>query len=63
MYKVYRDPEGIQCLEQSNLTIITNKTAISCENDEAYKRTIEGLNKQIKALHHELKMDKLTAQQ
>ena len=54
MYKVYQDPEGEKCLEQ-NSTVITNKAAISSETNEAYKKRIEGLNREIKALHNEIK--------
>ena len=54
MYKVYQDPEGTGCLEQST-TVVVNKTAISSETDEAYKKNIEGLNRRIKTLRDELK--------
>ena len=54
MYKVYQDPEGKQCMEQ-NSTVITNKAAMSSETDTAYKKRIEGLNREIKALHNEIK--------
>ena len=53
MYKVCQDPEGKQCMENS--TVITNKAAISSETSEAYKKRIEGLNREIKALHNEIK--------
>ena len=54
MYKVYQDPEGTGCLEQS-ATVVVNKTAISSETDEVYKKNIEGLNRRIKTLRDELK--------
>lgn len=54
MYKVYQDPEGTKCLEQGHTTVVTNKSAMSNETDEAYKKNIEGLNRKIKALRGEL---------
>ena len=55
MYKVYQDPDGISCLEQSHATVVANKTAISIESEEAYKKSIEGLNRQIKDLRKEIR--------
>lgn len=55
MYKVYKDPEGTQSIEQNNSTVIMNKTAVSNETEEAYKKRIGDLNKEIKSLHGELK--------
>lgn len=54
MYRVYQDPLGTS-VEQSNSTVITNKSSASSET-EAYKKTIEDLNKEVKALHDKLKM-------
>lgn len=53
MYKVYRDPEGTKYLKPSNPIQITNKS-ITSENEETYKRRIEGLNEEIKVLNDEL---------
>lgn len=53
MYKVYRDPEGIQCVEQSHHT---QNRSVSTESEDTYKKRIEGLNKEIKVLNNELKM-------
>ena len=55
MFKVYQDPEGTQCLTQTNTIQVTNKS-IADENEEVYKRKIEGLNEKIKVINHELEM-------
>ena len=55
MYKVYQDPEGTGCLEKSRSTVVVNKTAVSSDTDESYKKSIEGLNRRIKTLRDELK--------
>ena len=53
MYKVYQDPEGKQCLDQK---CFSNKFISTNENDEVYKRRIEGLNEEIKVLNEKLQM-------
>ena len=53
MYKVYQDPEGTRCLEQKSFS---NKFSSTSENEENYKRRIEGLNEEIKVLNEKLQM-------
>ena len=55
MYKVYQDPEGTQCLEQGNSNQDTKKS-ISSQNEETYRRKLEGLNKEIKVLNDKIEM-------
>ena len=55
MYKVYQDPDGIQCLDQRYNTQATNRSIYS-ENEETYKRKIKGLNEEIKVLNNEIEM-------
>ena len=55
MFKVYQDPKGTQCLTQTNTIQVTNKS-ITDENEEVYKRKIEGLNEKIKVINDELEM-------
>ena len=58
MYKVYKDPEGKQLLEQppSSHHNTTFHQTISVENEEDYKKRIEGLNEEIKVLNEELEL-------
>ena len=58
MYRVYKDPEGKRYLEEptSHHTTTIHKTTISSENEETYKKRIEGLNEEIKVLNDELEM-------
>ena len=54
MYKVYRDPQGTKYLESNNSPQITNKSFVTTDNEETYKRRIESLNKEIQVLNSEL---------
>ncbi|XP_065899589.1 gamma-aminobutyric acid type B receptor subunit 2-like isoform X3 [Dysidea avara] len=56
MYKVYRDPEGADYLEQRHSNVSsTTKTAVRF-SEEDYKKRIEDLNFEIKGLTKELEM-------
>ena len=56
MYKVYRDPEGANYLEQSHSNVSsTTKTTVKFSEDD-YKKRIEDLNFEIKGLTKELEM-------
>ena len=55
MLSVYRDPEGTHCTEDGNSFQIANRFVTS-EDEGNYKRTIQGLNEEIKDLNHELQM-------
>ena len=55
MYKVYQDPEGTQSLEQRNGNQDTNKSICS-QNEETYRRKLEGLNEEIKVLNDKIEM-------
>ncbi|XP_065899591.1 gamma-aminobutyric acid type B receptor subunit 2-like [Dysidea avara] len=58
MYKVYRDPEGANYLEQSHSNVSsTTKTTVKFSEDD-YKKRIEDLNFEIKGLTKELEMFK-----
>ena len=60
MYKVYRDPEGADYLEQRHSNVSsTTKTAVRF-SEEDYKKRIEDLNFEIKGLTKELEMVNLT---
>lgn len=56
MFSVYQDPQGTKFQECTNSTI---NRSISTENEETYKRRIQGLNEEIKVLNHELEMVKI----
>jgi len=63
MYKVYRDPEGDHCLvkHSSYLTEHNCQSTIGRQfSEDDYKKRIENLNIEIKALNKEL--DKVFAQ-
>ena len=57
---MYRDPEGIHCLEQrTNCNESVKNTAdIDNTKDSYYKKRIESLNEEIKALNNKLNMVK-----
>ena len=58
MYRVYKDPTGKRYLEEptSHHTSTIQKTTISTENEETYKKRLESLNEEIKVLNDELEM-------
>lgn len=58
MYKVYKDPEGKRYLEEpsSHHTSTIQKTTVSSENEETYKKRLESLNEEMKVLNDELEM-------
>lgn len=55
MYKVWQDPEGTKYLDTTN-PFITSKSMMTSENEEVYKRRVEGLNEEIKSLNYQLEM-------
>lgn len=58
MYRVYKDPEGKRYLEEpsSHRTSTIQKTTVSSENEETYKKRLESLNEEMKVLNDELEM-------
>ena len=57
MYRVYKDPEGRRYLEDSTtnrISTIIKTTTISSETEEGYRKSMEGLNEEIKVLNDEL---------
>ena len=54
MYRVYKDPDGKRFLEQDQHHPSANKVTIYNETEEDYKKRIESLNGEIKALNDEL---------
>ena len=57
MYNVYKDPEGKRVLDDPtshHTSTIVKTTTISNESEESYKRRLESLNVEMKALNDEL---------